>query len=45
MLIVLYSVLVLGKFHPVLGRSGAAFGGVVCVGLAVGCTYGLTGNF
>mmetsp|Transcript_39650 Transcript_39650/g.92790 ORF Transcript_39650/g.92790 Transcript_39650/m.92790 type:complete len:1186 (-) Transcript_39650:188-3745(-) len=42
-LIVLYAILVLGKFHPVLSRSALAFSGVASVGLAIGGTFGLGG--
>mmetsp|Transcript_48713 Transcript_48713/g.121665 ORF Transcript_48713/g.121665 Transcript_48713/m.121665 type:complete len:1144 (-) Transcript_48713:178-3609(-) len=42
-LIVLYAILVLGKFHPVLSRSSLAFAGVASVGLAIGGTFGLGG--
>mmetsp|Transcript_9528 Transcript_9528/g.18486 ORF Transcript_9528/g.18486 Transcript_9528/m.18486 type:complete len:1147 (+) Transcript_9528:168-3608(+) len=42
-LIVLYAILVLGKFHPVLSRSSLAFSGVVSVGLAIGGTFGIGG--
>ncbi|EKX41307.1 hypothetical protein GUITHDRAFT_164388 [Guillardia theta CCMP2712] len=42
-LIVIYAILVLGKFHPVLSRSAVAFSGVASVGLAIGATYGICG--
>jgi predicted RND superfamily exporter protein len=42
-LIVLYAILVLGKFHPVLSRSALAFSGCVSVGLAIGGAYGIAG--
>jgi predicted RND superfamily exporter protein len=41
--IVLYAVLVLGNFHPVLSRAAVAFCGVLCVGFAILGTYGIAG--
>ena len=35
-IIIIYSILVLGKFHPVLSRSAVAFAGVASVGLSIG---------
>ena len=43
--IIMYAILVLGKFHPVLSRSAAAFAGVASVGMSIGATYGLNGYF
>merc|ERR1711968_304786 len=39
--IIVYAILVLGKFHPVRNRSCLAFSGIVSVGLAIGMAYGV----
>jgi len=41
-LIIIYAVLVLGKFHPVRERSVLAFAGIVSVGLSIGMSYGIS---